>query len=133
MLEKQNLETEKISVFFELITSEDSRYKKQREQYPDSLPNKKPVLPVVYTDAKDTSPYVSAQVKDQIDEYIENNPDVMHSIISCEEDNILKSYPKGKPHSEEIKICDVYILTTEDDMCIISEFNFEDIKSLCLE
>lgn len=131
MQKEQELDTEKISVYFELITEEDSRYEDHREAYPVNYPEEKPVLPIVDVDVSDISPFVSAKLERQTDEYMENNPELIHSIISCEEKNILESYPIDKPHSEEIKVCDVYVTRTEDNILVVSEFDFEDLMELC--
>lgn len=132
MNEDEELKTLGGSLFAELITNEDSRYEEERGRYPEDMSEEEPVLPVIEpTRKRELGPPIVINVIDQLEEYLDDNPDIMHNIVTCEEDNVLESYPVGKPHTEEFRICNFNISKIEDDVSIVSEFDFEEIMSIC--
>lgn len=132
----QDLKGEKQRIYFELITSEDSRYQNHKEQYVhmDEKSTNDHVIPIISFDTDDLSPLMAATVNEELEKYIKENPDLMHNILTCDEEDILETYPYKKPHTDEIKICDIIILNnldSDEDYSIIFNFDFEEIMEIC--
>lgn len=132
----EDLKGERQRMYFELITPQDSRYQNHKEQYVhmDETSTKDLVIPIISFDTDDVSPLMAATVNEELEKYIEENPDLMHNIFTCDEENISETYPYKKPHTDEIKICDIIILNnldSDEDYSVIFNFDFEEIMEIC--
>ena len=136
MIQDQELKGEKQTIYFELITPEDRRYQNYKKEYPPINEGsiKDPVIPITSFDMDDMSPLMASMVNKEFEQYIEENPDIMHNILSCDEKNILETYPYQKPHTDEIKICDMIILNnldSETGYSVIFDFDFDEVMKIC--
>lgn len=136
MIQDQEIKGEKQRIYFELITSEDSRYQNHKKEYSpiNNGSNKDPVIPIISFDTDDISPLMAATVNEEFEQYIDENPDIMHNILTCDEKNILETYPYEKPHTDEIKICEIIVLNNLDSdtgYSVIFDFDFDELMKIC--
>lgn len=76
----------------------------------------------------DISPLVGAMIQEEVQEYIDNNPQLHRMIRDIKESKMKKNPPVGEYKSEKISMGQIYVYKNDnlEELCVVSNFNFEE-------
>jgi hypothetical protein len=120
------------SVHCQIITPEDPKFETIAREMFDEIPkNPNIVIPFFDLSYNNFVPndMVNMMIQEELDNYVEDNKEIVDIMRRTDPDKVRQSDPIGKPYSKPIKVGDIAI--TPDKNGIIADFNFDKIISIC--
>ena len=120
------------TVYCQLITTKDPKFETVATKMFGEVPKEENIILPFFDISFDNfmpTGKLNEMIQTELDNYVEQNQDIIHIIQSTDMKTVINSEPELRPYSKSFAVGDVAV--TPDQTGIIADFDFSEVKKLC--